>query len=297
LHSHAVAGYGLQFGHFNIFHNCTSLPTYLLNLLNRKIIRLSRFHLLSLIPNDESFRRANQCARESVSIGDRQRNDTSSKQNIHLFGDATTFVAFPTFLNSNQKNRPMRLTSWIDGFRTRLLSSRRIRADKRRARSVPRRSEKLEDRTLLTVSAFFQSGELTVLSDDADSILLQEDPTRPGFVEVIANGTKLLQSTSYDAALITSIVIEGGGGDNSIDLSNVTAALFSNPDGLTIRVDGGNGNDLIIGSDDFADELNGGDGNDTIVGAGGNDVIDAGDGDDDIDGGQGNDTIDRKSVV
>ena len=185
----------------------------------------------------------------------------------------------------------MRLTSWIDRFRTRLLSSQRIRSDRRRARSVLRRSEKLEDRTLLTVSAFFQFGELTVLSDDADSILLREDPIQPGFVEVIANGTKLLQSTSYDASQITSLVIEGGGGDNSIDLSNVTAALFNHPDGLTIRVDGGNGDDLIIGSDDFADQLTGNDGDDTIVGAGGDDTIDAGHGDDDIDAGLGDDSI------
>jgi len=55
-------------------------------------------------------------------------------------------------------------------------------------------------------------------------------------------------------------------------------------------LNGGNGNDTLIGGDD-KDTLNGGAGNDTLIGGGGNDTLNGGDGDDTLFGGGGDDTV------
>ncbi|QID17096.1 retention module-containing protein [Nitrogeniibacter mangrovi] len=60
------------------------------------------------------------------------------------------------------------------------------------------------------------------------------------------------------------------------------------PEGVTL--DGGGGNDILVGTD-LVDTLNGGDGNDTLYGGGGNDTLNGGDGNDLLVGGAGNDTL------
>ncbi len=60
--------------------------------------------------------------------------------------------------------------------------------------------------------------------------------------------------------------------------------------GGTIHLDGGLGNNTLIGAG-FDDSLYGGDGNDTINGGAGKDSIFGGDGNDNLSGGAGNDTI------
>jgi Ca2+-binding RTX toxin-like protein len=107
----------------------------------------------------------------------------------------------------------------------------------------------------------------------------------------------------FDSSSITAIEVTGDPGANDINLAGVTGADFT---ALTsVEVDGGAGNDTINGSQ-LADDLSGGDGNDRIVGddnpAGTRDeslgqagddtlVWNPGDDDDLNEGGDGNDTI------
>jgi Ca2+-binding RTX toxin-like protein len=60
--------------------------------------------------------------------------------------------------------------------------------------------------------------------------------------------------------------------------------------GGTVYLDGGLGNDTLIGAA-FNDKLNGGGGNDTVSGGAGNDSLFGGDGNDTISGGAGNDAL------
>jgi Ca2+-binding RTX toxin-like protein len=92
-----------------------------------------------------------------------------------------------------------------------------------------------------------------------------------------------------------ALVVEARGGNDSVDASGLAAGVV----GLT--VDGGTGNDQIVGSQG-ADVLIGGDGNDLIEGGRGNDIMfggagddiftwDPGDGSDVIEGQGGHDTM------
>jgi Ca2+-binding RTX toxin-like protein len=172
--------------------------------------------------------------------------------------------------------------------------------------------EKLEDRTLLAASVLFSSGELQILTDANETVLIREDPVTPGQVDVQIGTSSTVATTAPSlpnvaTTDVTSIVLVTGAGDNTIDLSGVLASAFT---GLTsISVQGGNGNDVIVGSPDLAttidgqdgddsitggtanDTIFGGDGNDTIAGLAGNDSINAGDGDDSVSGDDGDDTI------
>ncbi len=216
----------------------------------------------------------------------------------------------------------MTVRPWLNDFRAKLsrAASKHSRRLHRLDRSVFQFShgetghslEKLEDRTLLAASVLFGSGELQILTDADETVLVRENPTTPGRVDVQI-GTSFSPATTAPslpnvvATDVTSIVLITGSGNNTIDLSGVLASAFT---GLTsINVQGGNGNDVIIGSPDLAtlidgqdgddsvtggtanDTIMGGDGDDTIAGLGGNDSIDAGDGDDVVSGDDGDDTI------
>ena len=172
--------------------------------------------------------------------------------------------------------------------------------------------EKLEDRTLLAASVLFGSGELQILTDGDETVLVREDPVTPGRVDVqIGTSTSVATAApslpNVAVTDVTSIVLITGAGNNTIDLSGVLASAFT---GLTsINVQSGNGDDTIIGSADLpvfadgqdgndsitggsaSDTLVGGDGADSIAGLAGNDSIDAGDGDDIVTGDDGDDTI------
>lgn len=180
------------------------------------------------------------------------------------------------------------------------------------SRAIEQSLETLEDRTLLAASVLFGSGELQILTDANETVLIRENSAIPGRVDVQIGTTSTAATTAPSlpnvlTANVTSIVIITGSGNNSIDLSGVSASVFT---GLpTISVQSGNGDDVIIGSPDLAmsasgqdgddsitggsgnDTLNGGDGADLISGLDGDDSIDADDGDDVVMGGDGNDTI------
>ncbi len=148
----------------------------------------------------------------------------------------------------------------------------------------------MEDRTLLSVAALFVNGELFVSSDGGDSITIQQNAA--GKVEVRANSAILGTTPNVATSAITSIVVKGGDAANNIDLSQVTNVTYPNlPANGGIRVDGGNGDDTILGSPFYGDSLLGGDGKDVINGQGGNDTIDGGDGADSITGGTGDDSL------
>lgn len=80
----------------------------------------------------------------------------------------------------------------------------------------------------------------------------------------------------------------GGEGNDTIDASYIP--LVNGPCPITVTLEGGAGNDLMIGSR-YADDIDGGLGNDTIYGGAGNDLIADGGNYGEIYGGDGNDRI------
>lgn len=106
-----------------------------------------------------------------------------------------------------------------------------------------------------------------------------------GVLVVQANGIPFV---SYPSAAIQSLTFNGGAKNDEIDLSGVTLATFPNLG--TVKINGGAGNDRIVGSY-RADLIDGGSGNDTLQGGLGNDTISGGSGYDGISGQTGNDSL------
>jgi Ca2+-binding RTX toxin-like protein len=136
----------------------------------------------------------------------------------------------------------------------------------------------------ITESTVDAAGKLTVTSDAADPIAIT-----CATPNVKINGNDPASGVKACAA-ITSIVVNGGPGNNAIDLETVTANDF--PALASVLVNGNGGSDAIDGSQ-LADRLVGGDIDDTVAGHGGNDVLvwNGGDDNDINDGGDGVDTI------
>ncbi len=142
---------------------------------------------------------------------------------------------------------------------------------------------------LLTVTALVIGSELSVFATAGDSISVRENPSAPGRVQVLGNGVNVA-IVSTNASSLTAISVNGSDSNDTVDLSGVTAAVFSNPL-LKISVQGGDGNDSIIGSLSVANSLIGGDGADTLTGGALIDTLDGANGNDSINGGDGNDSI------
>ena len=147
-------------------------------------------------------------------------------------------------------------------------------------------------------SAVNGAGVLTVNSDASDPIAI----TSVGGDVKVNGGNPGGGNTTVDSATITAIDVSGGPGANDINLAGVNGTDFTSLD--TVTVDGGDGNDTINGTQ-LADQLDGGNGDDRIIGdnnpAGtddrsigdaGNDTMvwNPGDGDDVNEGGTGSDT-------
>jgi hemolysin type calcium-binding protein len=137
------------------------------------------------------------------------------------------------------------------------------------------------------VSSTFDAatGTLTVTSDAADGIAVTCAAT-----QVKVNGNDPLASPLACSAVV-KLVVNGGPGDNTIDLSGVTATDFT---ALTSSEAHGNGgNDTITGTD-RADTLTGDGGTDRLVGFRGGDQMIGGDGDDTMvwNNGDGSDVMD-----
>ena len=188
-------------------------------------------------------------------------------------------------------------TKWLQRLQTALSGNASRRRPVRRggtsARPISPAAECLETRCLLSSTAIFlASGELNIALGARENVAVQS--IAGNVVVTLSDGSAPLLPTpslgTIPASAVRSIVIQGGDDANSIDLSNVTAAIFSAL--RTISVKAANGNDTIIGSPDLADDLTGGDGDDVIQGLGGADTLNGGDGSDFISGGLGNDQID-----
>lgn len=202
----------------------------------------------------------------------------------------------------------MRFLSWLETMRGRI--TERDSTARRRRTKVPvaGQLEQFEGKALLSVSALFVNGELNVVSDANDNITVGSSGSGASArVQVLANGNLVTSVASVPSSSVTSIVIQGGNLENTIDLSAVSITNYPNLTG--INVDAGHGSDTILGSNgiaetllgnhgddlivclDGASSINGNDGNDTIMAGGGNDSINGEDGNDSINGGAGDDTI------
>lgn len=163
------------------------------------------------------------------------------------------------------------------------LSRRPVHRPTRRAP----RLERLEDRTLLSVSATF-SGHLLRVTGDAHDNTLILSTGKAG--QILLDGRPIAGAT---LASTQAISVRGLGGNDLIRLDGLSGFH-----GKT-TLDGGTGNDTLIGSSgaDFLlggngnDLLEGGAGNDTLNGGAGNDTLRGGAGDDLLSGGSGIDTI------
>ena len=175
----------------------------------------------------------------------------------------------------------MYLHHWLSGLKTLPRFRRSLR---RNAPSM----ERLENRTLLTVQTLVFGTEMTILADTNDDIAIRRDGIT-GDVQVVANGVVQNGLATTQASTLTTLNVFTESGDNSIDVSGLDLGGFSSLS--SVIVDSGDGDDLIIGSNSFAESLLGGDGTDTILGQGGDDTIDGGDGNDSVLGGSGADTI------
>jgi Ca2+-binding RTX toxin-like protein len=146
------------------------------------------------------------------------------------------------------------------------------------------------------VDSEFNGGVLTVNSNANDAITI----TSVGGLVKVNGGDP---DGAVNSAAVTSIDVSGGPGANNINLAGVNATDFTAL--ASVTVDGGDGNDAINGSQ-LADRLEGGNGDDRIIGdnnpAGskdesrgesGNDTMvwNPGDGDDINEGADGSDTV------
>lgn len=100
----------------------------------------------------------------------------------------------------------------------------------------------------------------------------------------------------YDPAA-TGVTVEGGAGNDSLVGTEAADSIDGGADADTIyggdgadTVTGGTGNDSIHGNDG-GDDLSGGEGSDSLYGEVGNDLVDGGIGDDTIEGNEGDDTL------
>ena len=130
-----------------------------------------------------------------------------------------------------------------------------------------------------------ENGLLTVKGTNAaDRIALRLRAGQPGIVEVDF-GDDGSAEFSFERKEIAQIAVEAGNGGDAvrIDESN---GVFA--DTIPTTIDGGNGNDRLVGGSG-AGTLIGGKGDDALFGGNGNETLLGGNGNDSIDGNKGND--------
>jgi len=140
------------------------------------------------------------------------------------------------------------------------------------------------DLSTLTIAADIEhassTGELRMTAAQANQFQQITAPT----LRITTGGDVFLRDGRFSG---TSVILSDSG--NAVDLSG------TNRPGLVVQ--GGAGNDLIIGGNTAFQSLNGGGGNDTIIGSGLTDLIDGGAGDDAMSGGAGDDTYRASSAL
>ncbi|MDA0588955.1 MAG: choice-of-anchor L domain-containing protein [Planctomycetota bacterium] len=148
----------------------------------------------------------------------------------------------------------------------------------------------LEERALLSASAVLLGSELRILTNADESIAFQLNANDPTQAEILINGEVFEGAPTLLVTSFSSLLIEAGELDNTINLATLSVATYTNL--TSIRVFSGDGHDTITASPDIPTEITAGDGHDTITGGGANDTIFGEDGDDVILGGDGDDSID-----
>ena len=183
----------------------------------------------------------------------------------------------------------MALNNWLKSLHVRLRASRK---GSRHGISNARLVEQLEDRTLLSVVSLFSNGALTLIGDGDESIRVGSNSGNLLVETSSSSGTFVADSSLGQilASDVTRIEIHGGPTGSLLDVTGVTSSVFTSPD-FEVLVQGGNGDDTIMGTADIDDTLRGGDGADSIMGLAGGNTIDGQDGDDTILAGPGNDTV------
>ena len=182
-------------------------------------------------------------------------------------------------------------SGWLDSF-TRNLSRRSKITGTHRRRGITKSTkpslpaELLEQRTLLSVSSLVINGtDLNIIADGDEDITVRANN---GQLEVLVGSTErqIPQTPANNIPImsvgtLTSIRVDGGSQANTIDLSALTVANgFSST--LQITVNGGHGDDVLIGSVSLSSQLRGGDGADILRGGDAADILDGGDGADTI---------------
>jgi hypothetical protein len=149
----------------------------------------------------------------------------------------------------------------------------------------------------LTIDWDAGTGTLTVTSDGDDEVIIKQEQ----YGGVLVSGVLVTDGNgdSVHSHDVRKIVVNGGPGDNLIDLQDVNRGAFASLRDNQIFLYGNDGHDRIIGST-FADEMEGGEGHDHLEGGFGKDVQFGGPGHDVLMGGadsdvqigdQGDDTI------
>jgi uncharacterized repeat protein (TIGR01451 family) len=129
------------------------------------------------------------------------------------------------------------------------------------------------------------TGTLTITSDGSDNIVITCE-TSVGAVLVNGNWP----GVSVLAKNVKRLIVNGGPGNNFIDLRGVAPCKFPNLADGKVEINGGAGNDEMWGSY-FDDTMNGGDGNDVLNGGEGDDVLNGGAGNDMLFGDAGKDVL------
>lgn len=164
------------------------------------------------------------------------------------------------FRFARTKHDPQGIEMLLQNWTTRLIRSLRTTAKKRRSRKVspttaarsglsfPRDVQRLEDKTLLTITTMFNAGTgvLTFTSDGADDTLPIQASATPGEI-TYDDGGGLGSSTETG---VNSIIFNGNGGDDKLVISMESGDIFRPAVGttFTITFDGGTetANDTIV---------------------------------------------------
>ncbi len=151
------------------------------------------------------------------------------------------------------------------------------------------RVQPLELRALLAIDVSFDllTGDLNILGGPTNDIV--DISANALTVTARVNDGATSNSYSFARALVRSISIRGGDGDDQLsNSSNMPVSLYGQGGNDTLN--GGSANDTIRGGDGN-DILRGGGGDDSVLGEAGNDELYGNDGNDRVDGGEGDDRI------
>ena len=148
----------------------------------------------------------------------------------------------------------------------------------------------LEDRIVPSFTIVDTLTAVSFTADNSNNTLLVR--VNGQFVEYNANGAGYVALANARANDITSFLVQGGNGNDIVDLSQTGVAfntLAATGSGVDLR--GGAGNDTLTGCD-LSDTLDGGAGSDVLNGGKGDDSLKAMDFEPDtIDGGLGRDSV------